>query len=315
MPSSGRRAVAHQLGRAEDRAVAAENDRRARCRPPAPSPRVATSPRAGRTAASSRTVIRGEHRAGTCRRSAPTTRWAAITVSGAGRGRRRGCCARRARRRASLAPPPVGSRCSTILSDCSRVAARGARCTRSSRACPAIGEETTPARAEPCIPRRPQHTGHGVRAGWRHPSRAPRGRPVLPTSNCGLTSRTKSASSAATARERRQHLAERDERQVGRRSRRALRARRSPRRAIGRQVAHVDSLDRASRRGSLGDRMPRAGRGRHPPRSRARAPRSQQHLGEAAGRRARCRARAARSTLDAERVERRRSSLCAARLT
>ena len=59
----------------------------------------------------------------------------------------------------------------------------GARCAMNSElpCVPTIGEETTPQRAEPCVPRRPQHAGDGIGAqvGIRHQTALDGGAPHL----------------------------------------------------------------------------------------------------------------------------------------
>ena len=124
--------------------------------------------------------------------------------------------------------------------------AAGARCAMySALPCvPAIGEETTPQRAEPRVPRGPQHARDriGAGAGIRHESALDRRAPDL---ELRLDQQHEVGVVGATARGGRQHVRERDERQVAGDERRRLRS--TPlasARDSRRHVADVESLDR-----------------------------------------------------------------------
>ena len=164
-----RRALADELGRAQDGAVAAEHDREldvgdrdvdAERRDVAEQRQRSRRARRGR-----------RRRAPAVRRprAAPsTTRCGGSTVSS-----RRACATTRmlrSRRRVSWAPRQSVHGAQPFC----RIApaARRARWAMNSAlpCVPAIGEETTPQRAEPGVPRRPQHARDGVGAerGIRH---------------------------------------------------------------------------------------------------------------------------------------------------
>ncbi len=139
-------------------------------------------------------------------------------------------------------PPSVLSPGGSILSDCPRHPAGSAPGTRGCRGC----RRSATRRARSCRGRGP--TPPRARSSVRRsgaPGRAtmPSRTPERPTSNCGLTSRTKSSAGTAAA-EGRQHQPQRDERRGRRRPGSSRQRTASSARVVGRgEVAGVDPLD------------------------------------------------------------------------
>ena len=218
-------ALAHELGRAQDRAVAAEHDREFDVADRHVDAERGDLPQQGERVAELVAVVGRRAPAARPPRAAPPT-----TRCGGGDG----VVAVRVRDDQDAALG-VGhglpaSRFTVLNHSVGLLPRPGARCAMNSAlpCVPAIGEETTPQVPEPLVPRRPQHARDGVGAGRgiRHESALDRGAADL---ELRLHQQHEVGVGGGHRARGRQHVRERDEREIAGDELRGRRRRRSPR--------------------------------------------------------------------------------------